>query len=57
MKKNLSGKQYQSDDDIISAAEDNFEGQEEAFLKTGNQMLKHGCWKKCMDLKGDYVEE
>jgi len=56
MKKFLSKKRYQSDDEVASAVEDYFEGQKETFLKTGIQMLKHH-WKKCVDLKGDYVEK
>ena len=56
MKQNFSGKRYQSDDDVISAVENYFEGQKETFFKTGIQMLKHR-WKKCVDLKGDYEEK
>jgi len=46
MKKILSRKRYQSDDEVTSAVEDYFEGQKETVLKTGIQMLKHH-WKKC----------
>ena len=35
LKKHLAGKRYESDDDIISAVEDFFEGQEENFYSTG----------------------
>jgi len=41
MKKILSRKQYQSDEEVTSVVEDYFEGQKEIFLKTGIQMLKH----------------
>jgi len=47
---------YQSDDEVTSAVGDYFEDQKETFFKTGIQMLKH-LWKKCVDLKGDYVEK
>ena len=40
--KHLAGKQYRTDDEIISAVEDLFEDQE-----TGIQALQHR-WKKCM---------
>jgi len=56
MKKILSGKQYQSDDEVASAVEDYFEGLKETLLKTGIQMLKHH-WKKCVDPEGDYAEK
>jgi len=58
MKKIMSGKRYQSDDEVTSAVEDYFGSQKETFLKTGIQMLKQKHhWKKCVDLKGDYVEK
>jgi len=54
--KKMSGKRYQTDDDVISAVKDYFEGQKETFFKSGIQMLKHR-WKKYVDLKGDHVEK
>jgi len=33
MKKNLSEKRYQSDDEVTDAVENYFEGQKETFLK------------------------
>jgi len=56
MKNILNRKRYQSDDKVTSAVEDYSEGQKETFLKTGIQMLKYH-WKKCVDLKRDYVEK
>ena len=53
--KKFSEKWYQSDGNVISAVENYFEGWEETF-KTGIQMFIHR-WKKCVDLKGDYVEK
>ena len=41
IKKKLNGKRYQSGNDVISAVEYYFEGQEETFFKAGIQMLKH----------------
>ena len=38
LKKHFRGKRSQSDDDVISAVEDYFEGQEETFFQTGIQM-------------------
>ena len=56
LKKHLAGKRYKSDDDVISAVEDFFEGQEENFYATGIRVLQHR-WKKCVDRRGDYVEK
>ena len=56
MKKHLAGKQYQTNDDVISAAEDFFEDQDESFYTTGSQALQHR-WKKFVDRRGDYVEK
>ena len=55
MKKHLGGKQYRTDDEVISAAEHIFEDEDESFYITGIQALHHQ-WKKCVDHRGDYVE-
>ena len=51
-KKHLAGKQYQTNDEVISAIEDFFEDQAESFYTTGMQALQHG-WKKCVDRSGE----
>lgn len=56
LKKQLAGKHFDSDDDVISAVTDFFDDQEETFYKTGIQALQHR-WQKCVDRKGDYVEK
>uniref|UniRef100_A0A3Q0RMV0 Tc1-like transposase DDE domain-containing protein n=1 Tax=Amphilophus citrinellus TaxID=61819 RepID=A0A3Q0RMV0_AMPCI len=56
MKKHLAGKQYQTDDEVISAVEDFFEGQDERLYTTGIQALQQR-WKKRVDRRGDYVEK
>ena len=56
LKKHLAGKRYESDDDVISAVEDFFEGQEENFCAIGIRALQHR-WKKCMDRRGGYAEK
>ena len=55
LKKHLAGKRYESDDDVISAVENFFEGQEENFYAPGIRALQHR-WKKCVDRRGDCVE-
>ena len=56
LKKHLAGKRYENDDDIISAIENFFEGQEENFHATKIRALQH-IWKKCVDCRGDYAEK
>ena len=52
--KHFAGKQYWTNDEVISAVEDFFEG--ESFYIPGIQALQH-LWKKCVDRMGDYVEK
>ena len=54
LEKHLAGKQYRTDDEVISAVKDFFEDQDESFDTTGIQAMQHQ-WKKCVDCKGDYV--
>ena len=56
MKKDLAGKRYHSDDDVISAVTDFFDDKDETFYKSGIQALQHR-WQKCVDRNGDYVEK
>ena len=57
MKKQLAGKQYRTDDEVISAVEDFFEDQDaQSFYTRGIQALQHR-WKKCVDRRGHYVEK
>ena len=56
MKKHLAGKQYWTDDEVLSAVEDFFEDQDESFYTTGIQDLQFR-WKKSVDCRGDYVEK
>ena len=50
-KKHLTGKQYRTHDEVISAVENFLEDQDESFYTTGIQALQHG-WKKCVDRMG-----
>ena len=53
-KTHLAVKQFQTDDEVISAVKDFCEDQDEMFYTTGIQTLQHQC-KKCVDHRGDYV--
>ena len=54
LKIHLAEKRYESDDDVISPAEDFFEGQEN-FYATGIRALQHS--GKRVDRRGDYVKK
>ena len=56
MKKHSAGKQYQTNDEVISAIEDFFEDQDKSFYTTGIQALQDHS-KKCVYHRGDYVEK
>lgn len=54
MKKELAGKHYANNNDVISAVE--FLDLQEDTFASGIQALQHR-WHKCVDLQGDYVEK
>ena len=56
MKKHLAGNRYWTDDEIISAVENFFGDQDESFYANGIKAQQH-CWKKCVELRGEYVEK
>ena len=56
MKTHLAGKQYRTDDEVIAAVENFSRIMMSASVYTrGIQDLQHR-WKKCVNRKGDYVE-
>uniref|UniRef100_A0A3Q0QTS4 Histone-lysine N-methyltransferase SETMAR n=1 Tax=Amphilophus citrinellus TaxID=61819 RepID=A0A3Q0QTS4_AMPCI len=55
MKNHLAAKQYRTNNEVISAGEDFFEGQDGSFYTTVIQTLQDK-WKKCVDRR-DYVEK
>ncbi|UYV68033.1 hypothetical protein LAZ67_5002872 [Cordylochernes scorpioides] len=55
LKKSLSGINFRSDEEVIDAVTSFFESLETSFLLEGIKALEHR-WKKCIDLKGYYVE-
>ncbi|XP_036336279.1 histone-lysine N-methyltransferase SETMAR-like [Rhagoletis pomonella] len=56
MKKWLGGKRFVSNSEVIAATNTYFEGFEKTYFREGINMLEKR-WKKCIDLKGDYVEK
>ncbi|UYV75024.1 hypothetical protein LAZ67_12002131 [Cordylochernes scorpioides] len=56
LKKTLSGIHFRSAEEVIDAVTSFFESLETSFFLEGIKALEHR-WKKCIDLKGDYVEE
>ncbi|UYV82869.1 hypothetical protein LAZ67_22001161 [Cordylochernes scorpioides] len=55
LKKSLSGIHFRSNEEVIDAVTSFFESLETSFFLEGIKALEHR-WKKCIDLKGDYVE-
>ncbi|UYV63353.1 hypothetical protein LAZ67_2003826 [Cordylochernes scorpioides] len=56
LKKSLSGIHFRSDEEVIDAVTSFFESLETSFFLEGIKALENR-WKKCIDLKGDYVEK
>ncbi|UYV62570.1 hypothetical protein LAZ67_2001123 [Cordylochernes scorpioides] len=56
LKKSLSGIHFRSDEEVIDAVNPFFESLETSFFLEGITALEHR-WKKCIDLKGNYVEK
>ena len=55
MKKELSGRCFPSDGDVMNAVRGFLEDQGKAFYAEGIRKLK-GSWTKCVNTQEDYVE-
>jgi len=55
LKKELKGRHFSSDAEVIAAAETWLDGQYSDFFLSGLQKLEQRA-KKCIELLGDYVE-
>ena len=55
LKKQLKGRQFSSDTEVIAAAETWLDGPSEFFFLSGLQKLEQRA-KKCIELRGEYVE-
>ena len=56
MKKELQGQVFASNDEVMDAVEDCFEGKEEQYFKSGIYKLRDR-WSKCVEIEGDYVDK
>jgi len=56
LKKQLKGRHFSPDAEVIAAAETWLDGQPSEFFFSGWQKLEQGP-KKCIELRGEYVEE
>jgi len=54
-KKQLKGRHFSSDAEVIASAETWLDGQPSGFFLSGLQKLEQGA-KKCIELHGEYVE-
>ena len=55
LKKQLKGRHFSSDTEVIAAAETWLDGQPSEFFLSGLQKLEQRT-KKCIELRGEYVE-
>jgi len=55
LKKQLKGRHFSSDAEVIDAAETSLDGQPSEFFLSGLQKLEQRT-KKCIELRGEYVE-
>ena len=56
LKRELSGRHFDTDDDVIDAVNQFLEDQPPDFYKAGISML-YNRWTKCVDLQEIYVEK
>lgn len=56
LKRFLRGKHFSSNDEVITAVNGYFEDLPENYFRNGIYELENR-WKKCVELKGEYVEE
>jgi len=55
LKKQLKGRHFSSEAEVIAAAETWLDGQHSGFFLSGLQKLEQRA-KKCIELRGEYVE-
>jgi len=55
LKKQLKGRHFSSDGEVIAATETRLDGQPSEFFLSGLQKLEQWA-KKCLELRGEYVE-
>lgn len=56
LKKNLAGRRFESNEEVIAAVKDFFDTQDKSFYSEGMKKLEDR-WMKCVELRGDYVEK
>jgi len=56
LKKFVAGKRFLSNEEMIAAVNAYFEGFPKTHFRDGIKLLEKR-WKKCIEVKGDYVEK
>ncbi|PNF28417.1 hypothetical protein B7P43_G16200 [Cryptotermes secundus] len=56
LKSDLQGMRFEDDDAVIQTVWEWIYRQPQAFFKKGIRMLPQ-CWKKCVDSRGEYIED
>ena len=56
LKKDIRGCHFQSDEEVVTAFEEGFNGKDPDFFSSGLMALEHR-WSKCITLEGSYIEK
>ena len=56
LKKDIPGRQFQSEDEVVTAVEELVYGNDPDFFSSGLMALEH-CWSKCISLEGNYIDK
>ena len=56
LEKNLAGKKFRTNEEVIGETEAYFESKDKSFYKSGIEMLERRC-NDCVALDRDYVDE
>ena len=56
LKKDNRGLHFRSDEEVVTAVEEWFNGKDPDFFSSGLMALEHR-WSKCITLEGNYIEK
>ena len=56
LKKDIRGLHFRSDEEVVTALEEWFNGKDPDFFSSGLMALEHR-WSKCITLEGNYIEK
>ena len=56
LKKDIRGRHFRSDEEVVTSAEEWFNGKDPEFFNSGLMALDNR-WSKCITLEGNYIEK